>query len=239
MEVSLKFLITPERLSEKTAISHGKDKVKNLKKIMVDLDYPHLKPYQMIPIDYDIKGISRSLLHEFKTHAIGNSNIVESTRYILNRIRDDGRIYSDLYLECNSFKHNTIDIFNIINDYYVNKYNLGDNNFNFDWLYSRLKDLITIKNLKLKGKSNDYCKMYLNEMFKTNISGIMSGECLRKLLTDRLQKNVYPEFQELAKQLYNKIPEEWKEYFKVYKYKKIDSLSNFYGDDLYKKEYLV
>ncbi len=205
---------------------------------LINTENPHKQLRKTISIDFEIYNITRALLQEFARHPIGNPFVVKSTRYSLHRIAKDERIYNKedfyynkvnidvnrygdrfVYFEADGIKYAE----DIIKDYfYISENDFYNSNEQDNWVYNRLEELVLIKHYKLQGMKNDQLKKYINDYMYCNITGNMSGEALWNLLKQRLDKVAWYQFQDLAKEIYRQIPDEWKLLFKVYKYKKID-----------------
>lgn len=182
---------------------------------LVDTENPHKQLRKTISIDYEIYNVTRALLQEFARHPMGNPFVVKSTRYALHRIAKDDRIGNDLI----EFEPE-----DIVADYYF----IPENDFvepdeKLNWIENRLYDLEQIKYYKtVHNMKNDQLKKYVNDYFLTNITGNISGEALWNLLKQRLDNVAWYQFQDLAKEMYNQIPDEWKPLFKVFKYQKLN-----------------
>jgi thymidylate synthase ThyX len=201
---------------------------------LVNTENPHKHLRKTIDIDYEIYGITRALLQEFVRHPIGNAFVVTSTRYSLHRIAKDERIDIKYFRAgCDYEDLSYLQKIRIIKDYYyvpINDFidfkteakNIYVSSEYECWINSRYYELQCIKYYKLKcNMKNDQLKKYINEYMLCNVTGKMSGECLWNLLKQRLDSVAWYQFQELAKEIYIQIPEEWKPLFKVYKYKKV------------------
>jgi len=206
-----KGLLTPNQLTDKGW--------KLLRSNLIDTENPHKQMRKMIIIDFYIYNISRAVLQEWSKHQIGVATVAKSTRYSLNKIKNDKRIPNLVTKEFD----NKLDIEKIVNDYYYIPTDFQEKYEKNIWINHRFVELTTIKYQKIANNlSNDRLKKYVNDFMLTNITGIISGEALHNLLTQRLDTYAFYQFQELAKEIYRQIPDQWKEFFKVYKYKKVD-----------------
>jgi len=213
---------------------------------LINTEDPHKQIRSQIQIRMIFSNIPRSVIYEFDRHPIGKHNLesdffsddnrptIQSTRYSLNQIKDDKRIYDISEIE----KHDSptinyddcyeyIDVYDIVKDYYY----IPDNDFiNYDeknnWLILRLEDLINIYYYKTKfNMTNDKLKKYINEyLYAENIVCSCTGEWLFNFLTQRLDTKSFYQIRELAINMYNAIPDDFKPFFKVYKYKIINNL---------------
>ena len=244
LEVKLKFLNTLPDLARKFRFASdtldqidslnnvlGEKDKKIIYKHLIESDTPHIQLRKTISIDYEIYNITRALLQEFARHPIGNPFVVKSTRYALHKIAMDERIDIKYFLSnCDYEDINSIVKEEIVSDYYF----IPENDFISEeleylgtertrWIDSRYYELKSIKYYKtVHNMKNDQLKKYVNDYMYCNITGNISGEALWNLLRQRLDNVAWYQFQDLAKKLYNQIPDEWKPLFKVFKYKKVN-----------------
>lgn len=217
-------------------------------KYLVHTEQPHKQALKMIKIELQIKNVSRSVLFEFDRHPIGHSGIdqddffndnndciIKSTRYTIGRISKDERLETTLPNK----KH----IEDVVEDYFYIPENLIDDEISCYWYVSRYKELVLYKHLKenFKLKNDEIKQLGINDNMYCNIQTIVSGEWLKNFLQQRLQKDVYPPMRQLAKTISDNIPNDWKDIFKVFKYKyieknEIDNIES--GRRFYIKEYL-
>ena len=237
MKVKLKFLNTLPDLARKFRFasdsldqSDSEDELNpnelglNDKRIieqnLVNTENPHIQMRKTISIDYEIYGVTRALLQEFARHPIGNAFVVKSTRYALHRIAKDERIESDSMEYSNE---------EIVKDYYY----IPENDFvepdeRTNWIDNRYDELVQIWFYKTTHKMpNDKLKKYVHDYMYCNITGNISGQALYNMLRQRLDDVAWYQFQDLAKEIYKQIPEEWKPIFKVYKYNKLSHNLNY------------
>lgn len=207
----------------------GENDKRIIEQNLIDTENPHNQLLKTVQIEFEIYGITRSLMQEFSKHQIGVANITKSTRYTLGRIAKDERIVDE---------NKTIeDIRSIVETYYyipeIESWSIEN------WIIDRYKELLEIKIKKLDGCKNDNLKHLINEFMLCNTAGTISGLSLKNMLKQRLDNTAWYQFQYLAKELYKEIPKEWKPLFEVYKYKKFqlsikakDVLEKFIKNDI-------
>jgi hypothetical protein len=160
-----------------------------------------------------------------------NNPIIKSTRYTIGKIINDDKLFYILKI----LKDINIDeivsgtsydlMETIVFDYFFKPTfwnELDDDNKN-NFLLDRIKELQRIRNLKEKNWTNDKIKeLGINDSLLCNITGNMTGLCLKNFLKLRLQNNVYKPMKLLAEEMYKAIPNNLKYLFQPAIYKKLD-----------------
>jgi len=133
---------------------------------------------------FDISGISRALLQELARHRHASYS-VKSSRYTLKELKevDDCDLYKFIV-----WIDDDIDDFNV----------------------AQLKDLKIALNLN---KSNDIVKYMLPEAYMTSLVMTINARSLQNLLVLRTSRSALNEFNILANELFNKLPEDHKYLF--------------------------
>ncbi len=141
----------------------------------------HASTIEHISYNFDIDGVSRALLQELARHRIASYS-VKSTRYTLKELKDGP---SDLtkYLVMTP-------------DQDVNK----NNEQQLMLLVARLQ----------QGVSNDIAKYMLPEAYKTSLVMTINARSLQNFIALRSDKHALWEIQDLAKAMYNALPEDHK-----------------------------
>lgn len=149
----------------------------------------HSSTIEHLNYNFDIDGVSRALLQELARHRIA-SYTVKSTRYTLKELRDD----EDITLE----------------KYCVIK-NLPDE------LHPVMLNMIKNMKYALKdGYSNDVVKYCLPEAYKTSLVMTINARSLQNFLSLRTDSHALWEIQDLARAMYDVIPEDHKFIFEGY-----------------------
>ncbi len=149
----------------------------------------HASTIEHLVYNFDIDGISRACLQELARHRIASYS-VKSTRYTLKELRDDDNITLEKYCV-------------------------------IDKLPEELKPVMlnVLKNMKyaLKdGYSNDVVKHCLPEAYKTSLVMTINARSLQNFLELRSSKSALWEIQDLAKAMYEALPEDHKYLFKKF-----------------------
>ena len=147
----------------------------------------HGSVLEHINLTYSIKGISRALLQELSRHR-HISLSVESTRFTLRKKLEDG------------IEHYPVHAIMVQVPGIDTKFNL------FDELFSVLGN-IAAKNPDF---SNDELKYYIPEFWPTNLILTSNVRELRHILNLRTAPQALKEFRDLAHQLFNVVPEQFK-----------------------------
>lgn len=144
----------------------------------------HSSTLEHVNYTWDIDGISRACLQELARHR-HQSLSVKSTRYTLKELREPGADLSTFLVS-------------VIPD--VDQANK--------------KQLTRLLGLLNGGLSNDIAKYMLPEAFKTSLVSTMNMRSFQNFLRLRTSKAALPEIRELAKKMYEAIPDEHKFMYK-------------------------
>lgn len=210
---------------------------------LVETENPHKQIRKQIQLRLILEKIPRAVIYEFDRHPVGcakadveffsvdNIPTIQSTRYSLHSIANDDRIPELSFLhKCENLYTYFVDrpdneflfIRSIVSEYFFIPDTFRRDYDSRLWIAQRLIELINIKGYKLLGMSNDDLKKYINEyMYANTITCSTNVEWLYNFLQQRLDKDkVFPLMYQLAKKIYNSIPEKYKLLFKIYKYQK-------------------
>ena len=141
----------------------------------------HASTIEHLSYSFDIDGISRACLQELARHRVA-SYTVKSSRYTLQELK------TAKDEDIQNFCINVSDDINSINDL----------------------QLMTIRKLLLLGMANDVAKYMLPEAYKTSLVMTINARALQNFLTLRSSKHALWEIQDLAKAMYEAIPNEHK-----------------------------
>jgi thymidylate synthase (FAD) len=140
----------------------------------------HGSTLEHIHYTFDIDGISRACLQELARHRVASLS-VKSTRYTLKELTKANSVLKDFLVEVNP----KVDLANEI-------------------ALSAVRDALN------KGLSNDLAKYMLPEAFKTSLVWSINMRSLQNFLELRLSKAALWEIRELAKEVYNALPDDHK-----------------------------
>jgi thymidylate synthase (FAD) len=143
----------------------------------------HKSTLEHLVYSFDIDGISRACLQELARHRIASYS-VKSSRYTLKELK------------------NALDF---------SKFLVQTPNETLDHMNERQLD--KIQDLLLNGVSNDIVKFMLPEAYKTSLVMTINARSLQNFLELRSSKHALWEIRDLAKNMYEAIPEEHKYLF--------------------------
>lgn len=148
----------------------------------------HSSTLEHLNYSFDIDGISRACLQELARHRHASMS-VKSSRYTLKELRDAPRDGSLDFRKFVVLTHN-------------NRTNTAI-----------MRDLEFLKDTLEEGVSNDIAKYCLPEAYKTSLVWTVNARSLQNFLSLRTDKSALWEIQELAHNIYNKLPDEHKYLF--------------------------
>lgn len=153
----------------------------------------HKSTLEHLVYTFDVDGISRACLQELARHRIASYS-VKSTRYTLKELKDY-RFKSDLENDAWKFLVQTeIELINRTN----------------------INALLAVHTLLHTGQSNDKIKYILPEAYKTSLVMTINARSLQNFIELRSSKSALWEIQNLAKAMFDAIPDEHIYLFKEY-----------------------
>jgi len=158
--------------------------------------FKHASTLEHLVYTYYIKGISRALLQELARHRMASLS-VKSTRYTLKELKKEEPF---TYNDCDRAK----------------KYLVMTGNDIVDEM--SIKGLENLRIVLSKGVSNDKAKYCLPESYKTELTYTINARSLQNFITLRSDKSALWEIQELAKKLYDTLPEDHRYLFGIKTY---------------------
>ena len=160
----------------------------------------HASTIEHLYYSFDIDGISRACLQELARHRIA-SYTVKSSRYTLQELKKE---------ELLSYNE---DVLNLINSV-VSKYCVLTSH---DLVNAKIaRQLVHLRSVLMSGVPNDIAKYCMPEAYKTSLVMSINARSLQNFLELRTSKHALKEIQELARALFEAIPEEHKFLFKEY-----------------------
>lgn len=156
--------------------------------------YKHASTIEHLNYSFDIDGVSRALLQELARHRVA-SYTVKSTRYTLKELRDE---------EYFKYGSNSMDR--------ASKYVVFTDNFEVNRCI--IKNLNILRYLIQDKVPNDVAKYCLPEAYKTSLVWTINARSLQNFLRLRSDKHALWEIRNLARAIYENIPEEHKFIFK-------------------------
>lgn len=163
--------------------------------------FKHKSVLEQLVYWFDIDGISRACLQELSRHRTARLT-VKSTRYTLKELKDTCSL-SNSSMATFDWRWDEIGKFCVLTG-------IIDIDNNIAKSLSYLKEVIE------DGISNDIAKYCLPEAFKTRLQWQIDGRNLQNFLALRTSKDALWEIRELAKNIFDSLPEEHKYLYKEY-----------------------
>lgn len=167
--------------------------------------FKHSSTLEHISFNLYIEGVSRALLQELSRHRIASIS-VKSSRYTLKELLNEEVIYDH--------KEVTYDQQGEARTFYTaraEKYLVFTGNTEVDT--ASMQALENLRQVLLKGVSNDKAKYCMPEAYKTTISWTVNARSLQNFLSLRSSKAALWEIRALANNIYEALPEEHKYLF--------------------------
>lgn len=152
----------------------------------------HASTIEHLTYSFDIDGISRACLQELARHRIA-SYTVKSSRYTLQELKKESLWIKEAY----DWDYGVISKFCV----------LTENELINDYIAHSLNNLQIVLNESI---ANDLAKYCMPEAYKTSLVMTINARSLQNFLELRSSKHALWEIQNLAKAMYEVIPEEHK-----------------------------
>ena len=146
--------------------------------------FKHASTLEHLVYTFYIQGISRALLQELARHRIASLS-VKSTRYTLKELKNEESF------TCRDLKK-------------AEKYLVMTDNDKVNEM--SIKALENLRLLLKDGISNDKAKYCLPESYKTELTWTINARSLQNFITLSSSKSALWEIQDLAKKLYENLP---------------------------------
>ncbi len=153
--------------------------------------FKHSSTLEHLYYNFYIKGISRALLQELARHRMASLS-VKSTRYTLKELKDE------VEFTPKDIKR-------------AKKYLVFTDVALVDEM--SIKALENLRKVLVRGISNDKAKYCLPESYKTELTWSINARSLQNFLSLRSSKSALWEIRELAKEIFNALPEDHKYLF--------------------------
>lgn len=154
----------------------------------------HASTIEHLSYSFDIDGISRACLQELARHRIA-SYTVKSSRYTLQELKDEVQL---------NYKEDVLHLIDTV----VSKYCVLTENHLVNAKIAR--QLVNLRSVIIDGVPNDIAKYCMPEAYKTSLVMTINARSLQNFLELRSSKHALWEIQDLAKAMYDAIPEEHK-----------------------------
>ena len=154
----------------------------------------HASTIEHLSYSFDIDGISRACLQELARHRIA-SYTVKSSRYTLQELKGEVQL---------NYKEDVLHLIDTV----VSKYCVLTENHLVNAKIAR--QLVNLRSVIIDGVPNDIAKYCMPEAYKTSLVMTINARSLQNFLELRSSKHALWEIQDLAKDMYDAIPEEHK-----------------------------
>ncbi len=172
---------------------HGGEKDKALID-RVGNKFKHASTLEHLVYTFYIQGISRALLQELARHRIASLS-VKSTRYTLKELKEEEPFTSDDTIRAKKYLVFTdVDLVNEMS----------------------IKALENLRLVLKSGISNDKAKFCLPESYKTELTWTINARSLQNFIGLRSDKSALWEIRDLAKALYENLPDDHQYLFEDY-----------------------
>lgn len=158
--------------------------------------FKHASTLEHLTYTFYVQGVSRALLQELARHRIASLS-VKSTRYTLKELKGEEQAFDDKE-------------FSRAEKYLVMTSNDLVNSMS-------IKALENLRVVLREGISNDVAKYCLPENYKTELTWTINARSLQNFITLRSDKAALWEIREMAKNIYNALPEDHKYLFTLKK----------------------
>ena len=176
-----------------------------------DVDIEYFKEH--LSYNFYFKGVTRALLQELARHRYDTNFSVKSSRYTLKELKKE-----DTFLSFNGCVLESTDIIERTG-LYINKFNKNRASKYIKFTGNKLVDTNSVIELELlrtsivNGISNDVAKYNLPECYYTELTFTIGYSSLRNFLNLRTSKAALEEIRELAKMVYENLPEDHKKLY--------------------------
>lgn len=164
----------------------------------------HASTIEHLSYNFDIDGVSRALLQELARHRIASYS-VKSTRYTLKELRDEEPFMEVLH---NEPKHGFMSIGTKIDRSRASKYLVFTG---IDFVdYAAILSLEGLRGCIANEIKNDKAKYCMPEAYKTSLVMTINARSLQNFISLRSSKHALWEIQDLAKAMFDAVPEDHK-----------------------------
>ena len=168
--------------------------------------FKHASTLEHLSYTFYISGVSRALLQELARHRMGSPS-VKSTRYTLKELKDEAS-FTDCasMIELKAKYTNPTEVYADKHMIRASKYLVWTGELGVDF-----SSIVALENLRLMlidGIANDKAKYCLPESYKTELTWSINARSLQNFISLRSSKSALWEIRDLAKLLFESLPEE-------------------------------
>jgi len=168
--------------------------------------FKHASTLEHLTYTFYISGVSRALLQELARHRMASPS-VKSTRYTLKELKNEDTFTNGMSML--ELKENYQDEKEVYADNHMvraNKYLVWTGILGID--FSSVVALENLRIMLLEGVANDKAKFCLPESYKTELTWTVNARSLQNFIALRSSKSALWEIRDLAKELYNSLPQD-------------------------------
>ncbi len=173
--------------------------------------FKHASTLEHLTYTFYISGISRALLQELARHRMASPS-VKSTRYTLKELKDEISFTDGMsMIELKEKYQNPAEVYADKHMLRASKYLVWSGVLGVDFA-----SVVALENLRLMlldGVSNDRAKYCLPESYKTELTWTINARSLQNFIALRSSKSALWEIQDLAKTIFEVLPQEHKYLF--------------------------
>jgi thymidylate synthase (FAD) len=175
--------------------------------------FKHASTLEHLTYTFYISGVSRALLQELARHRMASPS-VKSTRYTLKELKEEETFTDGMsMIELKEKYQNPTEVYADRHMVRASKYLVWSEVLGVDFT-----SVIALENLRLMlvdGVSNDRAKYCLPESYKTELTWTINARSLQNFIALRSSKSALWEIQDLAKALFEVLPEDHKYLFEA------------------------
>lgn len=168
--------------------------------------FKHASTLEHLSYTFYISGVSRALLQELARHRMASPS-VKSTRYTLKELKDEISFTDGAsMIELKEKYTNTTEVYADKHMVRAGKYLVWTGELGVDFA-----SIVALENLRLMlldGIANDKAKYCLPESYKTELTWSINARSLQNFISLRSSKSALWEIRELAKTLFETLPED-------------------------------
>jgi thymidylate synthase (FAD) len=168
--------------------------------------FKHASTLEHLSYTFYISGVSRALLQELARHRMASPS-VKSTRYTLKELKDEISFTDGAsMIELKAKYTNPNEVYSDKHMERASKYLVWTGELGVDFA-----SIVALENLRLMlidGVANDKAKYCLPESYKTELTWSINARSLQNFISLRSSKSALWEIRDLAKLLFDSLPED-------------------------------
>lgn len=175
--------------------------------------FKHSSTLEHLTYTFYIAGVSRALLQELARHRMASPS-VKSTRYTLKELKEESSFTDGMSMtELKQKYQNPTEVYSDKHMVRASKYLVWTDELGVDF-----SSVVALENLRLMlidGVANDRAKYCLPESYKTELTWTINARSLQNFIALRSSKSALWEIRDLAKALFESLPQDHKYLFET------------------------